>query len=194
MRSTTARDASSSSGRRPRWLPRWAETWFSVSTTKPRLAASLNLAAIVPMAKAPANHSGFSSEGLPPRACRRSRVHARWSISSRAACSRCSRSSMSLVTMAWALYRAWAHTSPTWLTRIKAAESLRCSSLKSASAIPAAGERSEATGSANRVRRAASAAVRNLSMVKRAQCGARVASMHIRYTRVIHPQLALGQC
>jgi hypothetical protein len=69
-----------------------ASTWRSVSTTNPRLVRSPSRPATRPRAKAPAYQSGLSSDGRSPSSSRRSRVQARWSVSSRAACSKCVRS------------------------------------------------------------------------------------------------------
>jgi putative redox protein len=71
-----------------------------------------------PMPKAPAYHSGLSSEGAPSSSSRCAsrpggRFPRRWPRS-------CRRSAGSRVASACAVYSAWAQTSPTWLTRIKA--------------------------------------------------------------------------
>ena len=47
--STMARDLASYAGSSSRWLFRWASTWRSVSTTKPRLTGSPIRAATLPI-------------------------------------------------------------------------------------------------------------------------------------------------
>ncbi len=83
--STIARDRVSAAGSRSRWPARCCSTWRSVSTTKPRLTRSPKRPASAPMANAPAYHSGFSQLTRSPSSARRCCVHARWSVSSRAA-------------------------------------------------------------------------------------------------------------
>ncbi len=89
--STMARDSTSASGSRSRWLCRCCSTWRSVSAMKPRLARSPSRAATSPMPNAPAYHNGLSRLVRPPSASIRCCVQARWSASSRAACTKDSR-------------------------------------------------------------------------------------------------------
>src|SRR6056297_740733 len=98
---TTARDRSSASGRLSRCESRWASTWRSVASTKPRLHLSPARPAAAPIAKEPAYHRGFRRLDWLPSASRRSAHQRRWSISSRAACSISTRTFGSLAVTAW---------------------------------------------------------------------------------------------
>ena len=146
------------------WLARWASTCRSVSTKNPRLTLSPSRPAISPNPKAPAYHSGFSREGRAPSSSSRWRVHAKWSPSSTLASINCWRKAGSWVLKACAAYSAWAHTSPTWLTRISAPAS-SLSGADSLVASPATvGQGRLACGLANKVRSALSAPLSKLSV------------------------------
>ncbi|SON75668.1 hypothetical protein XFF6166_120013 [Xanthomonas citri pv. fuscans] len=71
--------------------------------------------------------------------CRRSAHQARWSVSSWAASSRWCWVCASRATAAWPKYRPCAHTSPTWLMRIRPAAWRRCSGSRTTSGVSAAG-------------------------------------------------------
>src|SRR5690606_26559715 len=111
----------SPSGSDSRCSSRWASTWRSVSTTKPRFQPSPRRPAAAPMAKLPAYHSGLNRLGRLSSSRRRSAHQARWSVSSCAASSRWARVAGSRATAAWPKYRPCAQTSPTWLIRIRPA-------------------------------------------------------------------------
>eukprot|EP01136_Pigoraptor_vietnamica_P018639 Opistho-1_new@65289 len=79
------REETAAAGKLARCGSRCCSTWRSVSTTKPRLAASPMRAAINPRLKEPAYHSGLSQLVRPFNSANRASVQARWSASSRAA-------------------------------------------------------------------------------------------------------------
>ena len=123
-RSRARRDRRPAAGRGGR--ARCASTWRSVSTTKPRLTRSPSAAGH----QADAEGAGVPERIEQARAARRVRrsrsrgpgevvglLARRPARTARAAPGRG-------VASAWALYSAWAQTSPTWLTRINAPDSL----------------------------------------------------------------------
>jgi len=57
--------------------------------------------------------------GRDPSSSSRCAVHAKWSVSSTQARVKWAQSAGFLVEKASAVYKAWAHTSPTWLTRAR---------------------------------------------------------------------------
>ncbi len=104
MRSTTAREASTPhQAGDPDDFARWAATWFSVSTTKPRLAASLTFGGNRANGKGACEPQRIAAGmgGRPALAGARVSRPGGPSLRGRRA-SRCSRNSASLVAMAWA--------------------------------------------------------------------------------------------
>lgn len=122
----------SSGGSRARCSSRWPSTCRSVSTTKPRLVRSPINAASAPMANEPAYQTGLRRLALELSSFSRVSHHARWSVSSRAACKSNSRVVAERATRAWPWYSAWAAISPAWFTRMSAADLRRSASLSAA--------------------------------------------------------------